>query len=84
MPIIVSCKDAGGTVATPSGSETGATAICNSIPNTFWPKLANSYTYDAAGTYNNSGCNFKVNTNTDTTNLGHTYVTCDCISQVCN
>jgi prepilin-type N-terminal cleavage/methylation domain-containing protein len=90
---IAACKNGGGAVVTPSGSEpTGATAICNpttaGLSGANWPKLSNSYTYNAASpapvsTYNSTSCSFSVDTNGDVAPTGNAYLTCSCLSQKC-
>lgn len=83
LPIIVSCKDSGGLVHIPSGSETGVKLICNTIPGAFWPKLAGGYTY-GGGTYDSNNCSFQVSTSGDVMMpSGSTYLICDCATQAC-
>lgn len=76
FPIIISCKDSGGTVNTPIGQETGNTRICQtSLPDAFWPMLPSGYSY-GAGSYDSNICSFQFSTNGDT-------ITCSCLTQIC-
>ncbi len=80
---VISCKDSGGNVNTPIGSESGAKSICNpaaSFSNAFWPMLNAGYTYSPTGIYNSVYCSFDVDTNGDSETPLH----CDCNSQTCN
>lgn len=83
LPVIISCKDSGGTVNVPSGSETGVTPICNTIPDAFWPKLNYNYRY-GGGVYNANNCSFQVLSGNDAIPPhNNAYLTCDCNAQAC-
>ena len=79
LPAIISCRDSGGNVNVPSGSEDGTKPICVSggLAGANWPKLGYGYQY-LGGTYNSSNCNFEVSTGGDGDNL-----VCNCVKGRC-
>lgn len=81
LPIIISCKDSGGTVSIPSGSEDGNQLICpGSYNSSFWPALGDDYQYVAGGAYDIPLCNFQISTNGDRA----ANIVCNCASQKCD
>lgn len=77
LPIIISCKDSGGTVADPVAEN----QICNNnYPNSFWPSLLGDYQYQTGGVnnYNSNACFFNVTSATDSATIQ-----CDCYRSKC-
>lgn len=83
LPVIISCKDSGGTVNIPLGNESdGNKLICSSgFPNSYWPKLTDGYSYGSTMvSFNTVNCNFDVFTNGDS----DSNIVCNCSDQKCN
>lgn len=80
LPAIVACRDGGGAVNFPSAGVNICSPTTAGLQNAKWPALTHGYTY---GTYNSSSCEFVVNTSSDRTKLGNTFITCNCTKQIC-
>lgn len=77
LPIIISCKDSGGTVANPAAGN----QICdNNYPDSFWPSLPGDYQYQTGGgnIYNSNICLFNVTSAADAATIQ-----CDCYKSMC-
>lgn len=81
LPAIVACVDGGGAIS-PRVANTDICSTSAGLSNAKWPALSYGYSY-GAGIYNSTSCNFKINTGSDMTPLGNTFITCSCLTQIC-
>ena len=81
LAVIVACKNLGGIVNAPSGSESaGNKLVCaGDFSNAFWAPLKNGYTYVLGGNYDSPACNFQIDTNGDRAGP----IICDCLTMSC-
>ncbi|KKR21367.1 MAG: hypothetical protein UT50_C0009G0026 [Candidatus Moranbacteria bacterium GW2011_GWA2_39_41] len=82
LPAIIACKDSGGIVSSPPVADANVCATAVGLVGAKWPELKYGYAY-GSGTYDSVACDFIVDTGSDETKSGNTFLTCSCAKQIC-